>query len=284
MRFLLFALICLCTGPGRATEIATALAHFQAKRYPDAQAAFTDIIAADPKNAVACHHLGRLAAMRGEAPALEEAAKWHGRAAELEPRNATYLAAYGGALLNAANKSRSFSTATKGRDMLEKAVAVDPAQLDAREALFRFYYHAPWPIGSNAKAYAHLDAIRKHDPERANVLSVISKVDNKDYAGAFKVCDDLLAAQPAHYNALYHYGRTAAVSGQNLVRGAECLRRCLAQTPPLPTSPPHAAVWNRLGNIEEKLKRPAEARAAYESALKLDPANKQAADALARLR
>lgn len=280
----LMVLVGPALAPLPAADLAAALALIEARRFPEAHEALDAILKAEPGNAAACHHLGRVLARRSDPTALEESAKWHGRAAELEPRNAAYVGAYGGALLNAANKSRSFSTATKGRDMLEKAVALDPAQLDAREALFRFYYHAPWPIGSNAKAYAHLDALRKHDAERANVLSVISKVDNKDYAGAFKVCDDLLAAQPAHYTALYQYGRTAAISGQNLERGAERLRQCLAQTPPLPTSPRHTDVWNRLGNIEEKLKHPAEARAAYEAALKLEPANKAAADALARLK
>ncbi len=271
--------------PARAAaNLEEAVALFAAKRFPEAQEAFTALIAAEPQNAAACHYLGRVLALRNDATALEEAAKWHGKAAELEPSNATYLGAYGGALLNAANKSRSFSTATKGRDMLEKAVALDAAQLDAREALFRFYYHAPWPIGSNAKAYAHLAAMRKIDANRADVLSVISKVDNKDYAGAFKVCDDLLAANAANYIALYQYGRTAAVSGQNLDRGLACLRQCLELTPPSPASPSHSAVWQRIGNLEEKLKHSLEARTAYETALKLDPNNRQATDALARLR
>ncbi len=269
---------------GAAADLEAAIGLFKSKRYPEAQEAFTAIVAADPKNAAACHHLGRLSAMRSDGNSLEDAAKWHGQAATLEPTNAAYLGAYGGALLNAANKSRSLSSATKGRDMLEKSVALDPAQLDAREALFRFYYHAPWPIGSNAKAYAHLAAMRKFDPDRADILSVISKVDNKDYAGAFKVCDDLLAAQPASYIALYQYGRTAAISGQNLDRGLERLRQCLAIPPPTPASPPHTAVWQRIGNLEEKLKRLAEARAAYETALKLDPNNRQASEALARLK
>jgi tetratricopeptide (TPR) repeat protein len=286
MRFpsVLALLILAALAPLRAAEFAEAVALFEARRFPEAQAAFAALVAAEPKNAAACHYLGRTLARRNDPAALEEAAKWHGQAAALAPKNAAYLAAYGGALLNVANKSRSLSSATKGRDTLEQAVKLDPAQLDAREALFRFYHHAPWPIGSNAKARAHLAALRIHDPERADVLSVISRVDDKDYAGAFKVCEALLAAQPDHYIALYHYGRTAAISGQNLERGLASLRRCLALPPPSPASPPHSAVWNRIGHLEEKLQRPAAARAAYEAALKLDPGNRQAADALARLK
>lgn len=268
--------------PLRAADLAAALSLAEAKRLPEAQEALAAIVAAEPKNAAACHHLGRVLGMRTDAAALEEAVKWHGRAVELEPSNAVYVGAYGGALLNAANKSRSLSAALKGRDMLEKAIVLDPALLDAREALFRFYYHAPWPIGSNSKAYAQLAAMRKIDPIRADGLSVISKVDNKDYTGAFKTCEELLAADPANYVALYQYGRTAAISGQNLERGRSCLKACLALPPPSPAAPTPSAVWQRIGNIEEKLQRIGDARSAYESALKLDPSNRQAQDGLAR--
>ena len=281
--FLFLVVFLLGSAVFAADDLAEARALFEARRYPEAKVALEKIVAAEPKNAAVCHWLGRVLALRNDAAALEEAAKWHGKAAELEPANAAYLGAYGGALLNSANKSRSLSTATKGRDMLEKAVALDPAQLDAREALFRYYYHAPWPIGSSSKANAHLAELRKRDPARATLLSVLSKVDAKDYAGAFKICEEMLAAKPANYIALYQYGRTAAISGQNLDRGVSRLRECLALTPPSPASPSHSNVWQRIGNLEEKLKHAAEARAAYETALKLDASNKQAADALAKL-
>ena len=62
------------------------------------------------------------------------------------------------------------------------------------------------------------------------------------------------------------------------------LKKCLALEPTSPAQPTHSNVLNRIGNLQEKLGHPAEARAAYESALKLDPGNKQAAAALAALR
>ena len=79
-------------------------------------------------------------------------------------------------------------------------------------------------------------------------------------------------------------GRTASISGENLARGLACLRECLKQEPPTPASPTHSNVWQRIGNLEEKLQHPAEARTAYETALKLDPNNRQAADALGKLK
>ncbi len=284
MRVSLTLILLLAAPLNAASEFDAALALFNAKKFPEAREALDAIVAADPKDAAACHYLGRVITLRNDSKALEEGVKWLGKAVELEPRNATYLGVYGGALLNHANRANSLTAATKGREMLEKCLALDLAQLDAREAIFRFYYHAPWPIGSKAKAATHLAELRKYDANRATMLSVLSKVDDKDYAAGFKVCDELIAAEPANYIALYQYGRTAAISGQNLERGLARLRECLKIAPPTPASPSQSNVWQRIGNLEEKLQHPAEARTAYQAALKLDPGNKQATDALAKLK
>jgi cytochrome c-type biogenesis protein CcmH/NrfG len=73
------------------------------------------------------------------------------------------------------------------------------------------------------------------------------------------------------------------MSGQNRAQGIERLKQCLTLEPPTPASPTHSNVWNRIGNLEEQRAHLAEARAAYAAALKLDPSNKAAQDALAKL-
>ncbi len=277
----------LCLAPLLALahpEFEDAQKHFAAKRYPEARAAFEKIVAAEPKNAAACHYLGLAIKPRNEAAALEESLRWLARAVELAPDNAIYLADFGGTSLQLAGRTRSISAATKGREAMEKAVALKPDHLDAREGLVQFYHRAPWPIGSSAKAAVHLEEIRRRDPDRATVLSVMLKTGANEFPAAFKLCDEVLARRPDNYIALYHYGRTAALSGQNLPRGLACLQQCLKQEPPTPASPTHSNVWQRLGNLHEHLKQPAEARAAYETALKLDPGNAQASAALAKLR
>jgi len=137
---------------------------------------------------------------------------------------------------------------------------------------------------SHAKAAAHLEEIRKRDPDRAAALSALAKGNAKDFPAAFKLCEGVLAKNADHYLALYQYGRTAALSGQNLERGLRCLQRCLEIEPPAPSSPTHSMVWNRLGNIRELLKEREAARSAYETALKLDVGNRPAADSLAKLK
>lgn len=265
-------------------ELGAAIALFQGKRYPEAREKLEKIVAAEPKNAAACHYLGRTLIARNDNAAFEEGVKWLAQAATLEPHNPIYLGIFGGASLQLAGRTNSLSAATKGREAMEKALAINPDYLEAREGLFQFYERAPWPLGSSAKAATQLAEIRKRDPDLATVLSVLSKTRAKDYSAAFKLCDEVLAKKPENYTALYHYGRSASISGQNLARGLACLQKCLALEPPTPASPTHSNVWQRIGSIQEQLKHPDEARAAYEAALKLDPSNRQASDALAKLK
>jgi tetratricopeptide (TPR) repeat protein len=277
--------LALASSAGAASaEFTAAETLFKARRYPEAAAALEKVAAAEPGNAAACHYLG-LALKRGNDPAaMERALVWLAKAVELEPGNAAYLADFGGTSLELASRTRSYSAATRGRDAMEKALTMDAGNLDAREGLFQFYTRAPWPLGSSAKAAAQLAEIRKHDPDRGAVLAVIAKADAKDYAGAFALCDTVLAKNPDHYVACYQYGRTAAICGQNLERALASLQKCLAQEPPSPASPSHSNVWQKIGHIEEQLKHPAEARAAYETALRLDATNQPARDALAKLK
>ncbi|MEY2881782.1 MAG: hypothetical protein RLZZ15_4162 [Verrucomicrobiota bacterium] len=280
--FASFAFAALTTSA--ADPLDNAIALYTAKRYPEARVALEKITAADPRNAAACYYLGMTLRARADTAALDDALPWLEKAATLAPANATYLADFGGTSLQYASKHTSLSAATKGRDAMERALKLDPADLDTHQGLFEFYVQAPWPLGNSAKATAHLDEIRRRDPARATALSVRLKTDAKDFAAAFKLCEDLLAKNPDDYIALYQYGRTAAISGQNIPRALAGLQRALTLPPPSPAAPAPSNIWNRIGNLHEKLAHPAEARAAYETALKLDPANHQAATALTRLK
>lgn len=265
-------------------ELVAALRLLDAKRYPEACVALEKIVAADPKNAAACHHLGRALTARSDQAGYEEGVKWLAKAVELEPNNAVYQGIFGGSSLQLASRTNSLSAATRGRDAMEKALKLDPDYLAAREGLYQFYARAPWPLGNSGKAAAQLEEIRRRDPDLATVLSVMSEARGKHYDQAFRLCDDVLAKSPENYTALYYYGRTASVSGQNLERGLACLQKCLTLEPPRPASPSHSNVWHRIGNVLEQLGRRDEARAAYTSALKLDAGNTQATEALAKLK
>jgi tetratricopeptide (TPR) repeat protein len=277
--------VCAASDPGsESTELRAAIELFTSRRYPEARAALEKIVAAQPNNAAAHHYLGRTLAARNDNAALEQGLSQLTRAVELEPTNPVYLGIFGGISLQYAGRTNSISAATRGRDAMEKALTIDPDYLDAREGLFQFYQRAPWPMGSSAKAAAQLAEIRKRNPDLATILEVTNRTAAKDFATAFKLCENVLARQSDNYTALYHLGRTASISGQQLEHGLACLQKCLSLPPPSPASPSYSNVWQRIGNIHEQLKQPEKARAAYTTALELDPSNRQASDALAKLK
>jgi len=101
-----------------------------------------------------------------EEPLLDAAADWLGKAVRLEPANSAYLADYGDACLSLARRSDSLTLAVRGRDALERAVALDPGALATREGLARFYSEAPFPLGDDARALAQAEAVAARNPRR----------------------------------------------------------------------------------------------------------------------
>jgi tetratricopeptide (TPR) repeat protein len=202
---------------------------------------------------------------------------------------------------------------------LEKAIELDALNLEARQDLAILYRALPGLLGgSNPKATEQVAFIRRHDPAFASQLDGdflagekkydaalaaynesarlhprsmiqvrISLVhqQRKEWDKAFAALDQALAMDANFPFALYQVGRTAALSGQQLDRGEKCLRTYLAM--PLREeleNPSLASAHFRLGNILEKKGDSVGARAEYETALKIDPKQKEAKAALAKLK
>jgi tetratricopeptide (TPR) repeat protein len=202
---------------------------------------------------------------------------------------------------------------------LEKAIELDALNLEARQDLAIMYRAAPSFLGgSNAKAAEQVRFIRQHDPAlasqldgdflfadkkwdaalaayqesarlhpRAMIQVRISLVyqNKEDWTQAFAALDRALALDPDFPFALYQIGRTAALSGLQLDRGEKCLRTYIE----MPVredleNPSLAAAHFRLGNILEKTGDRAGARSEYETALAIDPKQKLAREALAKLK
>jgi tetratricopeptide (TPR) repeat protein len=202
---------------------------------------------------------------------------------------------------------------------LEKAIELDPLNLEARQDLAIMYRAAPGFLGgSNAKAAEQVAFIRRHDPALASQLDgdflfadkkynaalsayqesarlhprpmievrvSLAYQQRKDWTQAFAALDRALAIDADFPFALYQVGRTAALSGQQLDRGEQCLRTYLA----MPfredlENPSVAAAHFRLGNILEKKGDRTGARSEYEAALAIDPKQKMAREALAKLK
>ena len=272
-----------------ADDVAVARDLLQAGKYAEAKEILARIAATDPQNAQACHYLG-LACTRPRSPAAyEEALKWLAQAVALAPGDAGCLADYGGTsmelagMIRAASLTHALGYATRGRDAMEKSLTIDPENLNAREGLFRFYTQAPWPIGSGSKAAAQLAEIRKRSPDRALRLGVQTSFGTRDFASAFSLCENAMAGNPQNYLALCLYGQAAAVSGLHLERGIACLQKACSLASPAQSVFTKSNAWFYLGIIQEKLKRVADARNAYKTALSIDPNNKLASGALARI-
>lgn len=249
----------------------------------EAQQAFEALVPTAPDNADIQFYLGRLALQRND---YEKAVTYLERAVALSPADSRMHLRLGDAYGITAQKAGFFSQigwAKKCQAEYEKAVELDPKNIEARNSLMQYCVQAPSFVGGGLdKALEQAQEIKKLDVDRGRIaVASIYTADNK-YPEAFAELDEALKAKPDDYGALYQTGRLVVLSGQQLDRGLAVLRQCL--TLPVPEGqPPAAAVNWRIGNILEKKNDKAGARAAYEAALKADPKFAQAIEALKKL-
>ncbi len=236
------------------------------------------------------------------APSTSLYAQWLGRAYGLEAQHAALLSRPG--------------LATRSRDALEKAVALDPDNVGARSDLAAYYHAAPSLLGGSlAKAQAQVAEIARRDPYLGHVRAGDLLVDDgkypeaekeylaaaaldarraqaherlgffytegKLYARAFAQYDTLLATDPGQPRALYGLGKLAALTGQRQAEGEAALRRFLEQYQPDPDDgPPPARAHYFLGRLLAARGDKAGARTEYEAALHLHPKMEDARKAL----
>jgi carboxyl-terminal processing protease len=121
--------------------------------------------------------------------------------------------------------------------------------------------------------HAYADALRA-DPwnETALLGAGMAYQELREWQQASEAYERLLRVQPTNMSAAFQLGRTAALSGLHLERGAALLREYLRHTPG-PTQPSHAAAHWRLGMVLELAGDHAGARREYERAGELEPTN-----------
>lgn len=281
---LLFVTALAAHAAPRSPELQTAVDLYNQRKNPEAKAAFEKLTSADAKNADAWHFLGQLA-LRADDP--EAAVKHHEKAIALDPANSNYQWRLGDAYGRSAQKAGVFSKmglAGKCRTAYEKAVELDPKNLDARFSLMSFYQQAPGIAGGGKdKAMAQAQEIKKQDASRGRQALASVYAADKKFDLAFAQYEEVLKEKPDDYNALFQIGRLAAVSGERLDHGLAVLRQCLRMSPP-ENAPGHAAAHWRIGFILEKKGDKAAARSAYETSLKVDPKFPQAIDSLKNLK
>jgi len=242
------------------------------------------------------------------------------KAVAQNPKSAEAHYLLGSAYGSQAQKAGIFgqaSLAGKTRDEFEKAVELDPNHLDARFGLIQFYVFAPGIMGgSYDKAFAQAAEIRKRDPLRGHRVAAfiysnqkkteeakkeyfdevkefpksprahldlgLFYINQKDWKAAGGEFDTALQLDPAYMPAIFRLGQIAVLSNTNLPHGEELLRKYLAYTPKS-DEPPLARAHYWLGQIFEKQGKKAEAKASFAASLKLNPNQKDVAEALKRV-
>jgi tetratricopeptide (TPR) repeat protein len=162
----------------------------------------------------------------------------------------------------------------------DKAVELDPKNIEARWSLMEYCRQAPGFLGGGMdQAYVQAEAIKKIDARKGTQAYGNLYVADKKYADAFALYENVLREKPGDWDALYNIGRIAAISGEQLDRGLAALHEYLEKDP----KGNHARTYTRIGNILEKKGDKPGARAAYEAALKTDPKFSQASESLSKL-
>jgi len=188
---------------------------------------------------------------------------------------------------------------------LQKAVKLDPSNVEARVTLAGYYLNAPSIAGgSKKKARQQAEEIVKYDEVRGNWILAGVLIKDEKYDEAIETLESCIKAQPENIEyryrlamayqqmerydetfaefeevfeidpnaagALYQMGRTAVFSATNLDRGIECLERYLTLEVP-PGYPGHDAAHWRMGMLYEHKGDAVRAKEEFETAVSLNP-------------
>lgn len=296
------------------------IAHFNARRWSDAHAFFAAATKAQPTDAAAACWLGKTLMAENRPGDAED---WFDKAAALDPRSSEYqlwLSRAIGAQAQRASVLRQPFLARRMKAAVDRAIALDANNIEARELRWQFFSMAPGFMGGgDGKAREEAAEIMRRNRYRGQFVALQMAGRAKDNAAvertlktlateypdsiatassyaswfadhgrvseAFAVVDAFQKRRPGDPVALYQVGRIAAVTGQQLDRGEEALRKFLLLAPtPASGVPTLSNAHFRLGNILEKRGNMAAARAEYELALGLDSGNSLARKALSTLK
>jgi tetratricopeptide (TPR) repeat protein len=295
------------------------IALFERGDYAGAKAA----LSSEGGSASTSYYLGRIAVIEDRP---DEAVALFERAIKADGRNADYHVWLGIALGLRAREVGGFRQAMlagRARGEFERAVALDPRNVGAREALVQFYSIAPGIAGgSMRRARDQAMEIARVSPMRGHIASGMIHEREKDFAAAereylaaaaiapdsvaplmalgalyqrieqwdkaFEAYERALALSdidvPEALSAQYQFGRTGAVSGRRLEDSERLLKGWLERAPAGTSGRRVARTRARLGMVYAQQGRRDLAQPEFETALKLNPKDADAREGLAKLR
>ncbi|MCU0419567.1 MAG: tetratricopeptide repeat protein [Cyclobacteriaceae bacterium] len=314
MTRLSLAFLFICAVAAGQTRIDQAKLLYESQKYEDAKKLLASIDEKNKDYATAQYWLGRIAYAQEK---YDDASDHFEEATEANDKVADYWNWLGntyGTIAQDANTLKQGMLAPKMRSAWEKAIALDPQNLDARSSLIQYYSQAPGFMGgSTEKAKEMANQIKKIKPaeghrqlgniyyrekkfaEAEKEFLAMVKADatyqsglasfyanQKQYDKAFALFQETLKTKPDDMSTVYQYGRLSALSGQQLDQGEAHLKRYLAYSP-AKNEPTHAGAHMRLAQIYEKRGNKSEAKKSFETALKMDNNLKEAKEGLARV-
>ncbi|MES2178059.1 MAG: tetratricopeptide repeat protein [Gemmatimonadota bacterium] len=284
-----------------------------------AKAEYTALARMLPNDVTPSLQLGRIAMSQNE---TEEAIKQFEQCAKIDDTNADCHAWLGNALGNAAMRANKFKLpflAKRTKKEFDRAVELDPGNIEGRMGELQYYLNAPGFLGGSVeKAREQAAEIEKHNKMRAALAyAVIAEKDKKTteaeaaylravsvapdsvngynglvnlyvrekrWSDAFAILDRVTARIPTELNIPLAVARVAYLSGEQLPRGEAAAKGWLANPPKDASIGSKTSAHIRLGNIYEKTGRKELARAEYERALSVNPKSEDAKKALENVR
>lgn len=295
-------------------DITTGIQLFEAKKFSESKKFFESYTKNNQKNPVAAYYLGRIFHREGN---YEKAIPWFERAVKLDEKNSDYHLWLGrayGIKAQRAGLLKKVSAAKNVKKEFERAVELNPENIDARFGLLQFYQMAPGIMGgSKDKAKEQAEEIKKRNEHQGHLaFGLIFMVNEeferaeteyqaairanpddfqayyqldylyarqKEFDKATVLFENLLKSHPEQVVSYFHLGRLAVMSGKNLDKGEENLKKYL-QTKPSDEQPSFAFAHLLLGHIYKLKENKELAKSEYKKALELDPDFKQAKKAL----
>lgn len=255
----------------------------RAGKWSEARPLLEQLTVAEPENADSWRDLGRARLESHDAPGAIDAFE---KATALTPTSSVNQRWLGDAYGEAAAKGGALSqlaNARKSRAAYERAIELDPRNVDAHWSLMEYCRQAPEMAGGGKPlAYAQAEEIAKIDAALGQVALASLYVTDRKGVEAFGLFDEALPTKPNDYLVQYHYGRLCAMTGQRFDAGLAALRHCLT-LPRADSQPGPAPIHWRIGQLLQAKGDKPGARAAYEAALAADPDFNPAKEALRKL-
>lgn len=291
---------------------------FNERKLPEAKQIFESIFKSDDKNDTAAYYLGRIALMQDD---YESSIDWLEKAIDIDENISDYhlwLGHANGIKAQRASVFKKPGAAKNVKKEYEKAVELNPDNVQARFGLLQFHMMAPGIMGGDKdKGRAQVGEIKKRDPimghqasalmyemdeksdlaEQEYVAMVAEAPDSlnllyrlgfffkriKKYDKATGVFEKIIAQKPIESTAYFQIGQISAETGEGL-ESAESIMKKYFVTEPAENKMRLGYGHFVLGQIYQKGGKIDEARAEFEQALQLNPKLKQAEEAMKDLK